>query len=257
MMTIQHHDYDQLKVKPAIWRAMLIYFGYVAIFTTIWIISNVEYMNIGKNAETARKWYATPTLSCSLFLVVVVSLWGWGRVALFDKTTSGPKWTWIAPVFMLFLIILRFATLKTENISSDLWLWTILGGAGVGFGEEMITRGSMLVGLRTKFTEGKVWLFSTLLFSALHIPNAFFGVPITSMLVQLVLTFLLGSLLYITRRLSGTLIIPMLLHGLWDTSYFLNQASASDKSSLDILIYPLALICAIPFVYKNWKAQIS
>lgn len=249
--------YDQLKVKPTIWRALFIYFGYVVIFSSIWIITKVEYMNIGKNAETAKLWYATPTLTASMFLVIVISLWGWWRVVLFDKIKSGPKWTWIAPVFMLFLIILRFATLKTENISSDLWLWTILGGAGVGFGEEMITRGSMVVALRTKFTEGKVWLFSTLLFSALHIPNVFFGVPFTSMLVQLVLTFLLGSLLYITRRLSGSLIIPMLLHGLWDTSYFLNQASASDKSSLDLLIYPLAMVCVIPFVYKNWNARVN
>jgi uncharacterized protein len=256
-MTMQQKNYGQQKVKPTIWKAMFIYFGYVAVFSAIWIFTKVEYLNIGKNAETAKLWYATPTLICSLLLVIVISVLGWWRIALFDNIKSGPKWVWILPAAMLFIIINRFAMLKTENISQDLWLWTFLGGAGVGFGEEMITRGSLLVALRTKFTEGKVWLFSTLLFSALHIPNAFFGVPFTSMLVQLALTFILGSVLYVTRRLSGNLIIPMLLHGLWDTSYFLNQASGSEKSSLDLLIYPLAIICVIPFIYRNWNAKIN
>jgi membrane protease YdiL (CAAX protease family) len=229
----------------------------MAIFSSIWILTKVEYLNIGKNAETAKLWYATPTLSASVFLVFIISLWGWWRIVLFDTIKSGPKWVWILPVAMLFIIINRLVMLKTENISQDLWLWTFLGGAGVGFGEEMITRGSLLVALRTKFAEGKVWLFSTLLFSALHIPNAFFGVPFTSMLFQLVLTFIMGSLLYVTRRLSGNLIVPMVLHGLWDTSLFLNQASESEKSPLEMFIFPLAMVCVIPFVYKNWNARIK
>jgi membrane protease YdiL (CAAX protease family) len=53
---------------------------------------------------------------------------------------------------------------------------SVLGGIGVGFGEEMITRGAVLTALRSEITEGKVWLHSTLAFSALHLPNALFSI---------------------------------------------------------------------------------
>jgi membrane protease YdiL (CAAX protease family) len=256
-MTTQEENYDHLRVKPSIWLAFFIYFGYVVIFTATWIINKVEYLNIGKNAETARLWYATPTLLGCLFLVITISYLGWWRIVLFDKIKSGPIWAWLLPIVMAGLILLKLVHLKTENISQDLWLWSMLGAIGVGLGEEMITRGSMVVALRTQFSEGKVWLFSTLLFSALHIPNVFFGVPFTSMLIQLVLTFIMGSALYVIRRLSGTLLLPMLLHGLWDTSLFLNQASGSEKSALDLLIYPIAILCVIPVIKRNWNANIN
>jgi membrane protease YdiL (CAAX protease family) len=256
-MTTELENNNHLKVKPTIWIAMLIYFGYVAIFSSTWIINKVEYLNIGKNAETARLWYATPTLLGCLFLVITISFLGWWRIVLFDKIKSGPTWTWLLPLVMGVLIILRFIHLKTENISQDLWLWTMLGAAGVGLGEEMITRGSLVIALRTEFSEGKVWLFSTLLFSALHIPNVFFGVPFTAMLIQLVLTFIVGTALYVIRRLSGNLLLPMILHGLWDTSLFLNHASGSANSSLDLLIYPIAIICSIPVIKRNWNQRLN
>jgi len=253
-MTKQNENFDHLGVKPNLWIAFFIYFGYVAIFITTWIINKVEYLNIGKNAETARLWYAAPTLLGCLFLVIAISILGWWRIVLFDKIKSGPSWAWLLPLTMMILIILRLVHLKTENISDDFWLWSILGAIGVGLGEEMITRGSMIVALRTQFTEGKVWLFSTLLFSAIHIPNAFFGVPFTSMLFQLVITFIMGSALYVMRRLSGTLLLPIILHGLWDSSIFLTQSSGLENSLLDLIIYPIAIICVIPVIKRNWRA---
>ena len=34
------------------------------------------------------------------------------------------------------------------------------------------------------------------------------------------LTFIVGSLLWATRRMSRTLLLPMFLHGFWDSSIF-------------------------------------
>jgi membrane protease YdiL (CAAX protease family) len=84
-------------------------------------------------------------------------------------------------------------------------LWLSLGAVGVGFGEEMITRGSLIVGLRSRFGEGQVWLISTLLFSALHVPNVIFGLPMLAMPIQVLLTFIVGTGFYVRRRMSGTL----------------------------------------------------
>jgi membrane protease YdiL (CAAX protease family) len=107
------------------------------------------------------------------------------------------------------LIKSNFSGLDSGKLSSELLLWSTLGAVGVGFGEEMITRGSMIVGLRSRFPEVKVWLISTLLFSALHVPNVIFGLPMPAMPIQVLLTFIFGSGMYVIRRTSGTLILPI------------------------------------------------
>jgi uncharacterized protein len=133
--------------------------------------------------------------------------------------------------------------------------WSSLGAIGVGFGEEMITRGSMVVGLRSRFSEGRVWLYSTLLFSALHIPNVIFGLPLSAMPIQVALTFIMGSGFYIIRRISGTLIVPMILHGLWDSSLFITVATGGTASMIQFIVYPWAIVCVIAVLHKKWDAK--
>lgn len=47
------------------------------------------------------------------------------------------------------------------------------------------------------------------------LPTLFTGLPF-----QMLNTFVFGSLMWATRRLSRTLLLSMSLHGLWDTSIF-------------------------------------
>ena len=236
---------------------MLLYFGYLAIFFSTWTINGVDYNRIGENAQTTKLWYAFPTLFGCAFLVVAISILGWWRLVLFDKSKSGPQWVWILPIVMAAIILNNFLGMPSGKLSAELLLWSSLGAVGVGFGEEMITRGSMVVGLRSRFTEGRVWFISTLLFSALHIPNVIFGLPISAMPIQVLLTFIMGSGFYIIRRMSGTLILPMILHGLWDSSLFLNVATGGAPSAVQFAVYPLAIACAIAMVLKDRNARIS
>lgn len=246
-----------LRVKPSVAIGLAIYAGYLAIFYATWAINGVDYPHIGETVESAKLHYAMPTLLGSAFLVIAISALGWWRPVLFDRTRSGPGWAWIAPIFMAVVGISSFAIMKTTNISGALVMWSVLGGIGVGFGEEVITRGTMVVGLRSRFTEGKVWLYSTLLFSALHIPNVLFGLAPKEMPGQLVLTFIFGSLLYATRRLSGTLLLPIFLHGMWDSSIFLPHATGTDPNPVTILLYPAAAICAFFVIRRNWNERIT
>ena len=155
---------------------------------------------------------------------------------------------------ILAIIVHNFARLNVEKLAADLLLWSLLGAIGVGFGEEMITRGSMVVGLRSRFSETGVWLFSTLLFSAMHAPNMLFGMPPEGVPVQLVLTFVFGSGLYVIRRISGTLLLPMALHGLWDSSIFLSTATGVHPSVVQLAAYPLTIVCLIAFLRSHRPA---
>ena len=237
------------------WLGVLLYAGYLAVFFSTWTINRVDYTRIGENAETTKLWYAFPTLLGCAFLVVAISVLGWWRLTLFDTLKSGPKWVWILPAVMAFVIGNNFLGVSSDKLSAALLLWSALGAVGVGFGEEMATRGSMIVGLRSKFGEPAVWLLSTLSFSALHVPNVIFGLPMSAMPIQVLLTFIFGSGLYAVRRVSGTLIVPMILHGLWDSALFLNVATGVTPSNIQYVVYPVAAACVIGVLLKNRNAR--
>jgi hypothetical protein len=246
-----------MRVKPSIFVGIALYLGYLAIFFSTWIFNKVDYPTIGKTIESTKLHYALPTLFGGIFLVIAISLLGWWKITLFDKEKSGPKWAWIAPIIMFILILISFANVNWDKANPELLLWSALGALGVGFGEEMITRGSLLIGLRSKFSEIPVWFISTLFFTALHIPNVFFGQPASLLISQLVLTFIMGSALYSFRRISGNLLIPIILHGLWDSAIFLPPATGATPSLLMITLYPIAIICFVAVLLKNRRKRLT
>ena len=253
---MQLTDKDTPRDLPSVHLGLMLYLGYLAIFFSTWVVNGVDYNRIGESAETLRLWYAAPTLFGSLFLCAALSYLGWWRLVLFDRTTAGPKWIWILPLAMAAVIANNFWGIPTAKLTAELLLWSVLGAVGVGFGEEMITRGGMVVALRRRFSEGPVWLISTLMFSALHIPNVLFGVPLWAMPVQVVLTFVMGSALYAVRRMTGTLIAPMLLHGLWDSSLLLHVATGAETSHIQFIVYPLTVVCVIALLRTTWHQRL-
>lgn len=241
---LQQSPVGQPRVAPGLAAGLAVYAAYLAVFYATWAANGVDYLAIGRTAESAKLHYALPTLFASIAATLAVSWLGWWRLALFDRARQGPAWAWTGPVVMLGLAVASLAQMRPEGLSPALVLWTVLGGLGVGFGEEMITRGALLVGLRSRCSEGRAWLISTLAFSALHIPNGLFGLPWAMVPGQLLLTFIVGSLLYACRRLSGTLLLPMALHGLWDSAVFLPQATGAGPFLPAFVLYPVAIACA-------------
>lgn len=240
-----------VRVQPTLLVGLLLYVGYLAVFFTVWTVNDVDYDTIGTTVESTRLHYAMPTLLGSAFLAVALTALGWWRITLFDRSRSGPWWAWIGPLAMAALIVSAFSTMHTDEVTAELVTWSVLGAIGVGFGEEMATRGALLVGLRATRPEQTAWLLSTLAFAAVHAPNALFGQTVGKTAVQLVLTFVLGSLLWASRRLSGTLLVPILLHGAWDSSIFLPDATGADPFAPMLLIYPLAIVVTIAVRRRN------
>jgi hypothetical protein len=97
-------------------------------------------------------------------------------------------------------------------------LLLLLATLAIGFNEELVTRGVLLVGLRNHGSaEWLAWLITLVIFSLLLIVNLYGDANISVLFV--VLTG--GTLLYVSRRVLNNLFVPIGMHALYDTAFFL------------------------------------
>ncbi|MDR2998762.1 MAG: CPBP family intramembrane metalloprotease [Microbacterium sp.] len=207
------------RIAPRPWLGVLVFIAYLAVFCTIWAINGVDYAHLSDNADTVARWIVAPLVGGAIVLIVAMSVLGWWRPALVETKKRYPAWMWIFPGAMVVLAVVGIVLGDHTHVTPAMWLLLVVAGILVGFNEELLTRGQAIVALRARFGEVGVWAFSTLLFSLLHVPNMFFGTGPAGIL-QVGVTFLMGSMLYLTRRVAGSLFIAMFVHGLWDFSSF-------------------------------------
>jgi len=205
------------RVRPRVWVGVLAFLGYLAVFYTLFVVNGVDYVRIGASQETLLRWYVAPLTGGLIVVLVVVSAFGWWRPSLREERRL-PKLAWV-PAVMAAVAILNLVFGDHSRVTPTMWLLLVVGGVLVGFNEEMMARGQLVVALRSRFGETGVWFFSTLLFALLHLPGAFFGLGALAIL-QVFIQFGLGSVFYLARRSSGSLVPGMVLHGLWNTSIF-------------------------------------
>jgi membrane protease YdiL (CAAX protease family) len=203
---------------------VLVLLAYLAVFYGIWIVNDIDYDRVGDSAGTLLRWYVAPLAGGAVVLVVAATALGWWRPALVEVRRA-PRWALITPALMFLIALVTLPMKDYSDTTGRMWLWLVLGSLGVGFCEELATRGLLLVGLRGGLTERRVWWWSSLLFGFLHLPNWAFGAG-PGALGQVVLAFLSGTTLYLLRRGSGTLVLAMLLHGLWDFAAFVDDGGA-------------------------------
>ncbi|PJJ48191.1 hypothetical protein CLV56_4067 [Mumia flava] len=212
-----------MRITPGPVAAIVTFVLYLAVFYGIWILNEIDYDRIGESTETALAWYVAPLTGGAVLLVVAVTVLGWWRPVLFEaQRLRSPWWLWIAPAVMLAITAVFLLTEDVGDATTTFVLVVALGSLGVGFCEEVATRGVLLTGFRARLTEPTAWFLSTLLFGLLHLPNWWFGAG-PAAAGQVALAFMTGSVLYLARRLSGSLFLAMALHGVWDFAAFVGD----------------------------------
>jgi len=171
--------------------------------------------------DASTPWIRQFVIPLSIVLVLQVlyvareGLWAPG---LRETDRIRRQWLWL-PVGVL-VVGAPALTVATEG-------WTPAGPtylAGVvatvvlvGVCEELAFRGYLLVGARRTFrSELAAVAFTSVLFGFFHLPNALLGSPLPGEIVHVAQTAVLGLVFYALRRLSGTLILPMVVHAAWD-----------------------------------------
>jgi membrane protease YdiL (CAAX protease family) len=248
-----------MRIKPSALTAIAAIVGYLAVVFGVWVATGIEYDEVGDTVENVRKSVVLAIGLGAVYLIVVTSALGWWKPAMREPRKVGGGWMWIIPVLLLIGAALNLAATKWGEIDGlgTYALWLAIGTLFVGFSEELLTRGIAIVGGRGSMHEKWVWVFSGAIFATIHVPNALFGQGATETAQQVVFAFAVGLTYYVTRRISGTLIVTMALHAIWDFSTFI-QAHSVDRleekpTSLAIFAMYAAIIMGVVALVKILK----
>ena len=211
------------------WRALLLVVAYYALYQ----LGSFAFLPLVTSTDDPATliWFGTalPIALGGVLLVLFAWSVGWLRELFGPQPIRGRGWMWIAVAVVLVFNVLRFATIDYGATGAGVVVAWVVAGLFIGFAEEVLTRG-FVVNLMRKggYREIVVALVSALLFALLHSGNVLSGQSPLATGFQLVYTFAFGILMYLSLRVTGNLIWPILLHATTDPSIFLQSAYPAD-----------------------------
>ncbi len=216
------------RVKPGLLPALLVFVVYVAsIFGLQRLIGgDVDYTEVAESSDNFRDAVVIPIGIVSVLLAIVTTYFGWWRPALSEKRTT-PAWMIAWPVLTVVALAVNIVA-DAEPWDTEFLVMVLLGFAFVGFSEELMTRGLLLTGARARYGELLSWFISTACFAVMHGINALNGQDAGTTATQVVLTFVSGTLLYLSRRVTGTLLVPMAIHALFDSAITIHAGPGAE-----------------------------
>ncbi|MGW0181295.1 CPBP family intramembrane glutamic endopeptidase, partial [Nocardia sp. NPDC003345] len=180
-----------------------------------------------------------------VFTYGVIAYLGWLRPVLHDDRPTR-SWVRVVPIVFLVAIVfgINYSALADKGLLYTLVL--LIATQFVGWGEEGMFRGIGVVMLRDHhLTEGKVALWSSIVFGAVHLTN---GITHgASAVPQAIMVSLAGYFFYLTRRVTRGNTVNSVLHGLFDFTLLTGTSILVDQTfylgiSVPILLYPVLAI---------------
>lgn len=210
------------RTPPSLKLGIAAFVAYAFTFVVVDLIFGVDYDTLVDSADNALKGILIPVVIACLVAALICTRWGWWGPVMRERRIL-PGWTLIVPALMATAVIGGLIGADWDR-DTDLVLIVVIGTLFVGFGEEIASRGLLLIGARGERSEVQVWLITSVLFGLLHGLNIILGQAVDLTIKQIIFAFLFGSALYVVRRSTGLLVAGMLLHALWDMSTFLNTS---------------------------------
>ena len=214
----------------------------------------VDYNTIGDNTRNVLRG-VVPMVTASLLWGLVVSVRaGWsGLIWRRRARLAMPVVFWLIPVCWFLLVALRLAAAPWPAM--NMTYIVVLGAAMllVGFNEELLFRGIVATVARGagEGSEARVMLVSAIAFGLFHLPNVLAGQALGATLGQVAYAFVMGCALYTSMRLAGSILLPVVMHALWDFSVFaskgvtLGMGASAASSVLTLLTVGLTLAAAV------------
>lgn len=238
-----------MRIKPRWWIGVVVFLAYAAWVMAAWIRRDVDYRQIASEANLVAA-VIQPLGIAAAALAILLAWAGWWRATLFET----PRVRRPVLLAMLLLAMLGFIAATLWSVDYSVIPLRHLGLIAtatllIGFCEEMVSRGIVLVSLRGSLrSEAWAWFCSSALFGLLHATNAFFGVGALALL-QVLLAFCVGTGLYLLRRLGGTLLLPMLVHAAWDFSTLTSDLDQVDTGVAAFVMMAVTYVLSLVLVF--------
>ena len=233
-----------MRVRPSAGIGVALAAAYMIVFGGLFKLSGIGYDDITASADNALKALVIPVGIAVAVFAIVTSIFGWWKPVLRDRQRAG-GWLIAVPILMLVALLAGVDYGNLQVLDSKLLLWIGLGTAFVGIGEELMYRGLVVVSFRGSMSEVQVWLWSSVAFGLLHSINVLLGQGFGATVQQVVVTFVIGSGMYVARRATGWIVAPMFLHLLWDYSAFTQGEGRSMASLVQTGLLILVIVALV------------
>lgn len=232
--------------RPAL--GIAAYLGYLVAIVVVHQIGGVDYDEIADSTHNVLFGIVLPVAVASGLMVGLATWLGWWRAIMVERP-AGLRWLLAVPVVLALGIAISLFAVPFGDWPAGTLLLVALGTAMVGFGEELTNRGVVLVAMRARYREIWVWLITSMLFSLMHGLNILNGQAVDKTLVQIAFTFVIGSVLYASRRATGLLIVPMVLHAFWDLALLAGQGPGAGTAQQAVEGHALYAAAAVTIVF--------
>lgn len=238
------------------WKALIVVVAYAVVYQLIGLGVGavwggaVDPENLLATPESIFVALTLPILLGGVVLVLFGWSLGWLRELFGRQPVTGSWWMWIAVVLVIVPVILRLVATNWSAYSVAIVLTMLATGLCIGFAEELLTRG-FVVNLVRKAGHGErlVFVLSSLFFALLHSVNLLSGQSPLQVGLTVIYTFGFGAMMYLSLRVTGRLIWPILLHAATDPTTFLATGGVDAHTASEGSAGLLSLAGIFNYVY--------
>jgi membrane protease YdiL (CAAX protease family) len=237
--------------RGGFWKAVVLVVAYLALYLAagraigaIWG-DQIDADNPLSTAESV--WFGvSAAIAAGIVVLLVFGLSiRWLKELFGPQPIRGSWWMWILPAIVLVTNLSCYATADYDNFATDTVIAILVSGLFVGFAEELIARGFVVNLLRRHgYKEFAVAVLSSLLFALMHAVNLLSGQALTVVLPTMLYTFFFGIAMYLTLRVTGHIVWPMILHALTDPAVMLYSGGIDETTVAVEGSGPVALLAA-------------
>lgn len=210
------------RLKPTLFHALLIVIFYAGLLVVIEMFIGVPYTEFSRSTNNMLYGVLIP-ISIGSIVLTCIALWsGWWKDLWRDKYhIKDHMWMHIFLVLFIVAVVANFLVGHINTLDPTYILITLVATILVGYSEELLTRGLLVRGSRgSGFSEVKVFYIVMIVFGFIHGINFINGQGLALTIEQMLMAGLLGGVFYTIFRKTGFLIVPMIVHSLWDFSLF-------------------------------------
>ena len=210
------------------WRALLATAVYLAIFIGVSYAATsvfapfIDMKNFFESPSTIFFSLALPILIMGVLTLLFVLSLGWQKEIFGRQSPRGGWWMWIAVALVIIPIALRAVATNWSGYTVHVVLTLLFLGLSIGFAEELITRGVAVNILRRGgHSERVVFVLSSALFALIHSANIIGGQSPLVVVTTVVYAFGFGAMMWLSMKVTGSIIWAMLLHAATDPTTIL------------------------------------